>query len=183
MTILQDNLRKIYQYCDEEAAKDDVQKGWPTSKEQKAGLPKEPGVGKATWCNRYIHRILDHFGYDVDILYEKNPYTDKPSINWTTANHICTNARIGAIQGIIQPLSEQEAVEKANEGHIPFCCWKNPHGSGHVAIVASGKYDPVRGASIFQAGEWNGFFHRKDKKAFGNRKRIEFYLLPKKRNI
>jgi len=181
MTILEDKLRQITKYCMEQLNEDDVHKGYPTWDEQhRKGLPPIPGVGKATWCNRYTGRILEHFGYDVSLLYNDNPSTHKPSLGWTTANAMVRNSRKNADAGKIKRLSEEEAVQYANAGEIPYACWYNKKGSGHIAIVSSGKYDPVLGAPLFNAGWENGYFHRKEKEAFGKLEPVEFYLLPKK---
>jgi hypothetical protein len=129
----------------------DTQAGYPTWAEQQAGLPKKPGVGKATWCNRAANRIAESLGFDP------SPFLDKEGIDYTTANEFFNNAVNSARAGIIRELNPEQAQAEANAGGAVFAISFNPKGSGHVATVCPCPfpYCPANGPLVGEAGTYN----------------------------
>ena len=69
--------------------------------------------------------------------------------------------------------SAQEAQQTANSGHPAVAVWKNPGGTGHVAVVRPGQID-ANGPEIAQAGATNtNDTHVRN--TFGNRP-VEYWI-------
>ena len=165
----------------QEIQKEDVQPGYPTWSEiHKSHLPKKPGVGKGTWCNRAAIRILERLGYNVDMVLDVNPYSGEPDLGYTSANGIVRNA---LKERKIWRVPESFAQWLANLGVGVLVGSLGIKGSGHVAVISPGKMNRDLGPYIGQAGGYNGFYYVRDSKAFGTPKVEDpYYFILRREN-
>ena len=145
-------------------------------------LPLKPGSQPdSTWCIIAAWEILKNLGYDVDLIVK--PRDDKAGIWYTTPDEMEYYAENGARNGKIKIITEQEAQDQANNGiGVLVCATAVESKTGHIAVVAPGKYDPQNGCTVGQAGGENGIFSRV--RGFGPPGKFvsfpKFYLLPMK---
>lgn len=140
-------------------------------------LPKKPGVQKGiTWCNAAANQILIELGYNT------KPILDIRGIGWTNANKMHTHAETASRTlgtGVIEVKSEW-AQNLANRGYAILATAYNNNGSGHVGIVcpSDGKYSPLKGPLIGQAGSVNGI--RFASKSFTGLSAPKYYIIPRR---
>jgi hypothetical protein len=174
-------IKLLTSILEDEIKKDDVQTGFPTWAEiNDLKLPEKPGVGKATWCNRFAIRVLARLGYDVNDVLAPNPYTNKPDLGWTSANSIVRLAKKN-----VWRVPERMAQGLANIGIGVLIGAEGTNKSGHVGIVAPRKWNKMMGVYVCQAGGFVGYYFRKDKRSF-NVEGIEepnYFILRRDRNV
>lgn len=73
------------------------------------------------------------------------------------------------------PCGPATAQLLASRGNPAVAVWKNPGGTGHVAVVRPGDLHPEKGPCIAQAGKRN-FRHGHVQDGFGTGRPVEYYV-------
>ncbi len=120
-----------------------------------------------TYCNVFVWDTTRALGAEVPIAYDDK--TGKP-MTWDPKAGVWKGSgyehdangmvdwldKFGASNGW-KKVTAEEAQKSANAGKPAIAAWKNPGGTGHVAMVRpdGGPFDPAKGPKIAQAGKTN----------------------------
>jgi peptidoglycan hydrolase-like protein with peptidoglycan-binding domain len=138
-----------------------------------ARYASKPGT---TYCNIFLWDVTRSMGAEIPHWVDEQgnpapPYKGKE----LRANDLVDWMADKGVQSGWRKATPEEAQKMANEGHPAVAMWKNPGGTGHVAMVRPGEVTD-RGPAIAQAGKTNiNQGHLRD--GFGtNANAIEFWV-------
>lgn len=113
----------------------------------------------ATFCNIYVWDATRLLGCEVPHWVDSDGH--QSPAGWgreQTANDMAEWLQRhggGRTRGWKRCLGPEDAQGQALVGNPTVAVWRNPVGTGHIAMVRPGELDPVRGTCIAQAGKRN----------------------------
>lgn len=145
------------------------------------GFRDAHGARDTTWCNRGFARVATANGAAIARLYDPDPRTGAPSLEWTSANDLVRNARTAAADPTsgVARVDAATAQTMADAGRSVMAGWQNPAGHGHVATVLPARvpFDDAQGPVVFETGAYVGV--RTAREAFPHAyDAVEYFVLP-----